>query len=295
VAHARAGNLMISIIIPAYNEEPVIGRTIGEIRAALAASPWPVFEIIVVDDGSSDGTAAIAEAEGTRVLRHPHNIGYGRSLKDGIAAASYDVIAIIDADGTYPADQIPRLASLLDKGFDMVVGARTGTHYRGSAMKGPLRALLTFLVEFTVGRRVPDVNSGLRVFRRANVVTYFPQLCETFSFTTSVTLAYMLTGRFVEHVPIEYRARVGTTKVRMFRDTLRTLQYIVQGIVYYNPVKMFLLIAAAAIGVGVVGAAVFAATGQPGALTLVAISVLAALVIFALGLVGDLLRQILIR
>ncbi len=286
---------MISIIIPAYNEEPVIGRTIGEIRAALTASALPVFEIIVVDDGSSDGTAAIAEAEGTRVLRHPHNVGYGRSLKDGIAAASYDVIAIIDADGTYPANEIPRLVSLLDKGFDMVVGARTGAHYRGSAMKGPLRALLTFLVEFTVGRRVPDVNSGLRVFRRAAVVTYFPQLCETFSFTTSVTLAYMLTGRFVEHVPIEYRARVGTTKVRMLRDSLRTLQYIVQGIVYYNPVKMFLLIAAAAIAVGVVSAAVFAATGQPGAWTLLAISVLAALVIFALGLVGDLLRQILIR
>ena len=177
----------------------------------------------------------------------------------------------------------------------MVVGARTGTYYRGSGVKAPLRSLLTWLVEFSAGRRVADVNSGLRVFRRATVLPYFPQLCETFSFTTSMTLAYMLTGRFVEHVPIDYRHRVGTTRVRLFRDTLRTLQYIVQGIVYYNPVKMFLLLAAAAVAVGLVGGAVLAAAGQPGGWAVILISVLAAFVIFALGLVGDLLRQILIR
>jgi glycosyltransferase involved in cell wall biosynthesis len=286
---------MISIVIPAYNEEPVIKRTIAEIRTALAASPLSPYEIIVVDDGSSDRTMEFAAAEGARVLRHPSNAGYGRSLKDGIAAASHDTIAIIDADGTYPADQIPRLAALLDRGFDMVVGARTGAHYRGSALKAPLRALLTLLVEFTVGQRVADVNSGLRVLRRTTIVPYFPQLCDTFSFTTSVTLAYLLTGRFVEHVPIDYRERVGVTKVRLWRDALRTLQYIVQGIVYYNPVKIFLLLAAAALAFGWLAALVVALAGASGAPAMMVGSVLAALVIFALGMVADLLRQILIR
>jgi glycosyltransferase involved in cell wall biosynthesis len=286
---------MISIVIPAYNEESAIAATIGEIRGALAAGPVSTFEIIVVDDGSQDRTAAIAAAAGATVLRHPHNIGYGRSLKDGIAAAAHDVVAIIDADGTYPADQIPRLAAALDHGFDMVVGARTGAHYRGSGMKPPLRGLLTFLVEFTVGRRVPDVNSGLRVFRRSAIVPYFPQLCETFSFTTSMTLAYMLTGRFVEHMPIDYRVRVGATNVRLFRDSLRTAQYIVQGLVYYNPVKMFLLLAAGAFGVGLLAALVLGIAGLPGATVVAAEGLLAGLVIFALGLVADLLRQILNR
>ncbi len=288
---------MISIVIPAYNEERAIAGTIGEVRTALAASAAGPFEIIVVDDGSADRTGELAAGEGVRVVRHPHNIGYGRSLKDGILAATNDVIAIIDADGTYPADQIPRLAAELDRGFDMVVGARTGANYHGAGVKPPLRGILTFLVEFTVGRRVPDVNSGLRLFRRSAIVPYFPQLCETFSFTTSVTLAYMLTGRFVEHVPIEYRTRVGETNVRLLRDSLRTAQYIVQGIVYYNPVKMFLLLAAGAAFVGLLVAIGLAAGGAGAAAAIVVAveGVLSGLVIFSLGLVADLLRQILNR
>jgi glycosyltransferase involved in cell wall biosynthesis len=285
---------MISVVIPALNEGAAIRRTLDEIRDIFAAGGLPAHEVIVVDDGSSDETGSVAEATGARVIRHPQNMGYGRSLKDGIAAASHDVIVILDADGTYPALDIPRLYAEFDKGFDLVVGARSGVHYSGSGLKAPLRGVLTFLVEFTVGSRVPDVNSGLRIFRRSTVMQYFPQLCGTFSFTTSMTLAYMLTGRFVSYVPIAYRERVGTTKVRLFRDALRTLQYIVQGIVYYNPVKMFLLLAVAAAIVGIVSALLLAATAG-GAIMMTAIGVLAALVIFSLGLVADLLRQILIR
>jgi glycosyltransferase involved in cell wall biosynthesis len=284
---------MISIVIPALNEAPVIGRTLDELHAVFTEQPAP--EIIVVDDGSSDETAAIAQAAGARVIRHPHNIGYGRSLKDGIRSATNDTIVILDADGTYSAADIPKLLSEFARGYDLVVGARTGGYYRGSWLKGPLRGLLTFLVEFTVGTEVPDANSGLRVFRRSTAMEYFPQLCETFSFTTSLTLAYMLTGRFVSYVPINYRERVGLTKVRLLRDSLRTLQYIVQGIVYYNPVKMFLLLAIAALVVGLVSAVVSALSASGTATIFAVISILTALLIFALGLVADLLRQILIR
>jgi len=284
---------MISIVIPAYNEEPAIGRTLADIRSAVA--PFDSAELIVVDDGSTDRTASLAVEAGARVISHPHNIGYGRSLKDGINAASHDLVAIIDADGTYPAAEIPRLVAEFQRGFDLVVGTRSGIHYRESWLKAPLRVVLTFLVEFTAGRRVPDVNSGLRVFRRSTIVPYFPQLCDTFSFTTSMTLAYMLTGRFVQYVPIGYGSRIGPTKVRLVRDALRTLQYIVQGIVYYNPVKMFLLLAIAALVVGLAGALVALAWSPAAALTVSVAAVLFTLVIFALGLVADLLRQILIR
>jgi glycosyltransferase involved in cell wall biosynthesis len=285
---------MISVVIPAYNEEAAIGGTLDELRSVQSGTGTP-FEVIVVDDGSSDKTADVAVSHGARVVRHPHNIGYGRSIKDGIAAASNDVIAIIDADGTYPADQIPHLVERLETGFDLVIGVRSGIRAHDSAFKNPMRRLLTFLVEFTTGRQVPDVNSGLRVFRRSTVQTYFPRLCETFSFTTSMTLAYMLTHRFVGYVPIAYRERVGTTKVRLFRDSLRTLQYIVEGIVYYNPIKMFLLLAALALLLGFVSAGILLITAGYGAGLVAAIGLLAALLIFALGLLADLLRQILIR
>jgi glycosyltransferase involved in cell wall biosynthesis len=281
---------MISIILPAFNEAPGIGATLESLGRVTGL---PEHEVIVVDDGSSDRTGEIAAAAGARVIRHPSNAGYGRSLKDGITAATHDRIVILDADGTYPVADIPRLLAELDRGFDLVVGARSGVHYRGGWFKAPLRAILTFLVEFTAGCRVPDVNSGLRVFRRATVMPYFPQLCDTFSFTTSMTLAYLLTGRFVAHVAIGYDERVGATKVRLLRDALRTLQYIVQGIVYYNPVKMFLLLAGACLAVVVAAAALLALTNAPIVVGLLAVGALAALMIFGLGLVADLLRQIL--
>ena len=224
---------MISVVLPAYDEEAAVAGTVTEIRATLETAGFEGFEIVVVDDGSADATAARAAEAGARVLRHPHNLGYGRALKSGIAAAEHDTIVICDADGSYAVDRIPRLVERYEEGFDMVVAARE--NYRDSPLKAPLRWLLRWLVQYTVGRRVPDVNSGLRVFSRSTLEPYLPTLCDTFSFTTSQTLAYMMTGRFVGYVEAAYRPRRGRTKVRLIRDGLRTLQYMVQAIAYYNP------------------------------------------------------------
>ena len=172
-----------------------------------------------------------------------------------------------------------------------MVAARPG-RLKEPGLKRVLRAFLTFLVHFTVGRPVPDVNSGFRVFSRRTVLPYFSQLCDTFSFTTSLTLAYMMTGRFVGYVPITYQQRVGTTKVRLLRDALRTLQYIVQAIVYYNPIKMFLLLAIACLAVTATGVAIVAGLKMSGGLILAVAGILLSLVIFSLGLLADLLRQI---
>lgn len=284
---------MYSVVIPAYNEATAIGESIAVIRAALAASDD--LEILVVDDGSTDATAAAARAAGATVLSHPHNVGYGRALKSGILAACHDTIVIIDADLTYPAEAIPELLVQYARGFDMVVGARTGHHYQGSIFKGPLRRLLQFLVEFSAGRAVPDANSGLRVFSRNTILPYLPHLCDTFSFTTSLTLAYMMTGRFVHYLPISYHQRVGRTKVRLVLDALRTLQYIVQAIIYYNPLKIFLLLTMITIALSLLGFLLAAVSGLHAPYYLGVGGLLITIVVFALGLLADLLRQILVR
>ena len=283
---------MISLILPAFNEQEQISDTIAVAAKILQSANIEPYEIIVVDDGSTDATAAHAKAADVRVVSHLQNLGYGRSLKDGIMAAQYDTIIISDADGTYPLQEIPALLERYRRGFDMVVGARYGKHYHESALKSPMRKLLQFLVEFTAGRSIPDINSGLRIFSRKAIIPYFKHLCDTFSFTTSATLAYMMTGRTVEYVPIAYAVRVGESKVRLFRDSMRTLQYIVEAIIYYNPLKIFIICSVACLLLAVV-IAVFAIAFHVTTLFMLgAGTVLVAMLNFSLGLLAVLLKQI---
>lgn len=283
---------MLSVVIPALNEEDAIASTVHEVRQVLDAAQI-VHEIIVVDDGSQDRTGEIAADAGATVVRHVHNLGYGRSLKDGISAAQYPAIAIADADGTYPLHEIPRLFALYQKGYHMVVGARTGQHYRESSLKSPMRTLLRWLVELTASRSIDDINSGLRVFSRDHARAYSARLCETFSFTTGLTLAFMMNALYVHYTPIAYNKRIGKSKVRLFRDSVRTFQYIFEAAVYYNPLRIFLLMA---LLLNVVALAfislnfLFYST----ALFLLAVgcSVMSILV-FALGLLAVLLKQML--
>lgn len=233
---------MFTIVIPAYNEEGIVAETVAACHQVIESlkPASEAAEVLIVDDGSTDRTAERAEQAGARVLRHPHNMGYGYSLKDGIRQARNDTIVITDADGTYPIDRIPDLLAEYEKGFDMVVGARQGKHYDESFSKKIFRRVLKGVVEFTVGKRVPDVNSGLRVFSRKGILPLFYSLCDTFSFTTSMTIGYAMSGKFVSDLPIDYGERTGKTKVRLFRDSLRTLQFIVEAILIYNPIKVFL-------------------------------------------------------
>jgi len=226
-----------SVIVPALNEEVGITDVLTRLNTL---SPRP--EIIVVDDGSIDSTGERARSLGAIVIRHPASGGYGRSLKDGIHRASHEIVCITDADGTYPVERLPELVKDIEEGFDMSVGARTGRHYRGSLFKMPARIAFKWLVEFTTGRFIPDINSGLRAMRKSHVLAIEKDLCNGFSFTTTITLIAFLTGKFVKYTPIDYAARSGNSKVRMLQDSLRTLQYIVEVIATYNPLKLFVLL-----------------------------------------------------
>jgi hypothetical protein len=135
---------------------------------------------------------------------------------------------------------LPELIALADR-YHMVVGQRTGQAYRGGVFKRLGRFGFRWLSEFATGRKIPDINSGLRVFCRAEILPFFPSISTGFSFTTTVTLVYLLNGMLLHYVPVEYHPRVGRSKVRYFRDTLRALQIVIQAILYYNPIKVFLL------------------------------------------------------
>ena len=184
---------MISVIIPVFNEEKSIKNTINEIKSVLKKNKLDKnSEIIVVNDGSTDNTKKILEKCDVVVINNPINIGYGFSLKRGINAAKNETIVITDADQTYPFDAVPEMLKIKEEGFDLVVGARTGKYYRQSLFKKFLRFLLRKFVEFVSGKKIKDINSGLRIFDKSLVTKYFPRLCNTFSFTTSQTLAYLM-------------------------------------------------------------------------------------------------------
>lgn len=284
---------MLSIVIPAYNEEKSILQTLELISETLRLEKINPSEIIVVDDGSSDNTALLAQAAGAIVVKHPHNIGYGGALKTGILKAKYNAILITDSDGTYPINRIQDLYKKYVEGFDMVVGARVGKNYRGSAIKWPMRIALRFLVEWTAGRKIPDINSGMRIFDKTKIISYFPRLCNTFSFTTSATLAYMMNGQFVTYVPIDYAERVGETHVRLWKDSLRTFQFILQAVTYYNPLKIFLLLSFCLFSLGIFSIIVGLIFKIATAFVMAVAAFFGCILIFALGLLADLLRQIL--
>lgn len=236
-----------SVVIPSYNEAGGIGKVISEI---LNLRGEREFEVIVVNDCSTDDTANEVAKFPVRLVTNVQNSGYGFSLKKGISEAKFDNIVILDADGTYPVSEIPKLAEVYEQGFDMVVGARHGRYYQGKLVKRIARFFFRVLSEFVTGRSIPDINSGMRIFRKSLALRFFHTLSSGFSFTTTITLAFMLNAFSVKYVPIEYFKRKGDSKVRYLRDSLRSAQIILEAIIFYNPLKIYILCAEAVFVVG---------------------------------------------
>ncbi len=227
----------ISIVIPAYNEQSTIGGVIAEVQTLLRPLEADV-EIIVVDDGSRDATARVAHEAGARVIQHRSNRGYGAALKTGIAAATHDIVAMLDADGTYPAAQLPQMLAELEHA-DMVVGARTGRNVNIPLVRRPAKWVLHHLANYVSRARIPDINSGLRIFRRDVVMQYFPILPDQFSWTTTITLALHCDKYAVSYVPIDYRERRGTSKIVPW-DAGNFAILILRTAMLFRPLRVFL-------------------------------------------------------
>lgn len=232
----------LSVIIPAFNEEAAVGGVVRRIQSVLHGKY--AYEILVVNDGSTDRTGEAAMVAGARVIANPVNMGYGFSLKRGFQEAGHECVVITDADGTYPAEKIPELVETFNRGFDMVVGRREGREYWSSVPKGIARWCFKWMSEYVVGKKIPDINSGFRVIRKSRILPVLPDLSNSFSFSTSSTLLFMLKHYFVAYVPVAYGKRTGKSKVRYFRDALIATQIMTEIIARYNPIKLFLFVAA---------------------------------------------------
>ena len=231
-----------SLVLPVYNEEQGILATLDHLQKTLMASGCK-YEIVAVNDGSTDGTDEILSyCDDIRVIKHNKNRGYGAALKTGIRHAKYPLIVITDADGTYPNERIPELVALATQA-DMVVGSRTGAKVRYPLIRRIPKWFLIHFAEWVTMQHIPDLNSGLRVFRKSVVARFLNILPDTFSFTTTITVA-MLTNNYVVHYePIDFHHRLGKSKIKPIRDTLRFIQLILRTGVYFAPLRVFLPVA----------------------------------------------------
>jgi glycosyltransferase involved in cell wall biosynthesis len=230
-------NEPVSIIIPAFNEHVSVGGVVQDVLHVLYENRIE-GEVIVVDDGSKDGTGDVARRAGARVMRHRSNRGYGSTLKTGIMAASHNLILITDADGTYPVKYIPELLQGLDEA-DMVVGARMGKNVAIPLVRRPAKWVLNKLANYVTGRRIPDLNSGLRAFRKNIARQYFAVLPDQFSFTTTITLAMHCDNYAVRYVPVDYLPRKGKSKIVPW-DAASFAVLILRTATMFRPLRVFL-------------------------------------------------------
>jgi glycosyltransferase involved in cell wall biosynthesis len=269
----------VSIVIPAMNEAAAIGEVVRELAAAAA---W--HEILVVDDGSTDGTAAEAASAGARVIRHPYNKGNGAAVKTGIRAASGAYLLIIDGDGQHKPSDALRLTSRLGE-YDLVVGARTAATQASLTRRlgnGALNHLASFLAEFPI----PDLTSGFRAARLDALREFIMLLPNGFSTPTTTTLCFLRAGYNVVFESVEARTRAGTSKIRLGRDGPKFLLIMLRVMTIFSPLRVFLPVAAAMFLTGAGYAAWTISTQQHLANSSVLLIVLS-VVVLLVGLVSE--------
>lgn len=232
--------LNLTIIIPAFNEEMGIEKTIVELRSYIKEKRW---NILIVNDGSTDNTGVILKKlSGIEVIEHPYNKGYGASLKTGILHAKTELIAFYDADGQHrPYDLEQLFLNFLN--YDMLVGMR-GKNSHQDWMRKPGKYVLSKVANLLTGRKIPDLNSGLRIIRRDVIVKMLHLFPQGFSFSTTSTIALINMGYNVGYYPIIVYKRVGNSKVKQFKHGSNTIMLILRLIVLFNPLKIFMPVSA---------------------------------------------------
>lgn len=229
----------LTIIIPAYNEEKSIGEDIDVIIKTMKKANYR-YEIIVVDDGSTDKTTQIVKAKkGAELIQHSYNKGVGAARKTGILKAKGEIIVMTDGDGTYPNQDIPKLLTYM-KDYDMVVGARIGENVQWPLMRRPARWFIRKLASYLITTKIPDLNSGLRVFKKDLARKFFNILPDNHSWVSTITLAFLANGYTIKYVPIDYYKRKGKSTIHPIKDTYNFVSLVIRTVMYFNPLRVFL-------------------------------------------------------
>jgi polyisoprenyl-phosphate glycosyltransferase len=294
-APADERDVEVTVVLPVFNEVTHVREEVERISAGLAAA-GKSFEVLVVDDGSTDGSPAVLDelaAEGAiRLLRLPRNRGSGFARRMGTEQARGEIVVWTDADMTYPNHEIAALVDQLDGGWDQVVGARTSEQGTHRWARVPAKFLIRKLASYLVKERIPDLNSGFRAFRRSVALPYLHLLPTGFSCVTTITLAFLANAHLVHYVPIEYAERAGESKFHWRRDTARYVQQVVRMVMTFNPLRVFLPLGGLLFA-GSLGKFVFDIVDKGGRIaTNTVILVIVSLQIVALGLLADLVVRV---
>jgi glycosyltransferase involved in cell wall biosynthesis len=284
--------LSLSIIVPVYNEEKNIKKTIIKIDTILKKSDLKNYEIIIVDDGSTDHTNQTLKQSNINfnLIEHEQNMGYGASIKSGIKKSKYNVIAITDADCTYPVEKIPEMYKQI-KDYDMVVGSRTGKSVKIPFIRKPAKWFIGKLANYLAGFKIPDINSGLRIFKKEHVLRFFKILPNGFSFTTTITLAMLTNDMQIKYIPINYMKRKGKSKIRPIRDTLNFIQLIIRTVMYFNPLRIFVPVSLILLLISLI-VFIYSYLALPKILdTTVAILFISSIQILAIGMLADMINK----
>lgn len=248
--------LPLTVLLPAYNEQAAMPRVLGEIVEALA-DEGIAYEILVVDDASTDGTAELVEEFAAdcwqcqvRAIRRPFRGGAGAARKVGVREARGEIIVMLDADGTYPAAEIPRLLKHFPA-YDQVNGARTSEQGTLPWLRSAAKWFIRMLACYLTGCKIPDLNTGLKAFKREAMLKWLWVVPDGFSCVTTMTLAFLTNGYAVKYVPIDYRRRIGKSKFHPIKDTLSYLSTVLRIVLYFRPLKVFLPLAGLVILAGI--------------------------------------------
>jgi len=280
----------LTVVIPAFNEDAGIKNTIEELVPYAEKNNW---EILIINDGSSDNTGRILSGiPGVKVIDHPYNKGYGASLKTGIKNAKSELVAFFDADGQHDPKDLENLEANLGN-YDMVVGAREGESHQDLIRK-PGKWLLKKVANFLTGRKIPDLNSGLRVVGKDIIMKFLHLFPEGFSFSTTSTIAFMNLGFNIGYFPIKARKRAGKSSVNQIKDGSNTILLIIRLVVLFNPIKVFMPPAILIFFIGaiyeIIWGIILAPSAEilPGAILMIFTGVL----IFFFGLVVDQISEL---
>lgn len=235
--------MKVSIVIPAYNEEATIGEVLDVVLSTMKNENCD-YEVIVVDDGSRDNTPQIAlERDGVKLVQHVRNKGVGAARTTGIRNAQGEIVTMIDGDGTYPAEDIPKLLKHMDR-YDMVVGARVREAGSLPLLRGPMKFFIRKLAEYITRSKIDDLNSGLRAFRKDIATQFLNVLPEGHSWVSTLTIAFLSNGYDIKYPPIEYHRRRGKSTFHPIADTFAYFLLVFRTAMYFKPLKIFFPLAA---------------------------------------------------